>query len=134
MKSKRRLIIWLLVVLMLLIFSIGGVICYKEYQEFQKLHPTHKDFEDHLIIGSTVEQIEELYGKFDVYYYFDENADGFINFNPQDPMYKDIIIRRGKYCLSEDPEAVPLLFYAVFFNEKGIATEVKLMEDYSNGI
>ena len=129
MKSKRRLIIWLLVVFMLL---IGGVIFLKEYQEFQKLHPTHKDFEDHLIIGSTVEQIEELYGKFDECYYWDDEKDAYVYLGPQERGEKDVMIRRAYYYLphNPDPDYPVRPLYGIRFNEEGVATEVYFYEDF----
>ena len=123
MKTKRRLIIWLLVVFMLL---IGGVICLKEYYEFKRLHPTHKDFEDHLIKGSTVEQIEELYGKFDECYYWDDERDSYVYLSPQERGEKDVVIRSAYYYLRHDLDMDnPVLpIYAIKFNEEGVAIMV----------
>lgn len=109
--NKKKLIISLLCVLLVLTISVG-VFCY--------FHPTHYQFNDRFVIGSTYEQIVEKYGEFSQ---TRQNSNGQITF--------------GSYMIHDDtPEMIMgydnSLWYEITFQD-GIATEVRLQKGRYGG-
>ncbi len=75
---------------------------------FWYCHPTHYRYNDRFIIGSTIEQIEEKYGAFDV-----------ADYTEKDELYY------GAYLVKETDEyGNPPVYYGITF-ENGVAVSVE---------
>ncbi len=113
--KKNVLIICVAVLLLIIIISL---FLFKYY------HPTHFNFNDRFIIGSTQEQIVEKYGEFTyetTYVSLSDNE----------------LITKGVYMIRDNtPELIMSydnsLWYEIYF-KNGIAFKVRLREGYIGG-
>ena len=93
-------------------------------------------FQKVLIIGHTAEEIQNVYGEFDLHYYYSD--EGYYNwYDPEDPNNQGVVLRRGEYLVAPSERAPDYrkypVYYVINFNEQGVATEAYLWEMMDGG-
>lgn len=96
---------------------IAAVIC---VQIFFYYHPTHYKFNDRFILGNTRENIEEKYGKLELYANSGEYA--MVGRYLAEKGYPDITLESFLGAPMYDR------YYSIYFDENGIAQKVELIE------
>lgn len=114
-KNNKKLFVFLLSVLILIVMVFTGI------KIFQYYHPTYYKFNDRFVIGNSIENIEERYGPLDFVGYTSDGLKTMRYFAEEgSPAFFHISVFWHP--------AYTTWYYYIYFDENDIAQKVELKE------